>query len=322
MNRLPDAQEAKERIQEWGRELGLSAIGVAPAKIPTHAPFFLEWLRRGYQASMHYLSREPAGRFDPQRILEGCRSVLCVALHYGGPEVDPAARDGNLGRISRYAWGDDYHDILKEKLKNLSERIEVVFPGTRNRVAVDTSPVLEKAFAAEAGLGWVGKHTNLIDGGTGSWFFLGEVFTTMALPPDQGAADRCGPCVRCIEACPTGAIVEPYRLDARRCLAYWNIEHRGEVDRPFHAPMGNWIFGCDICQEVCPWNHGVEDRKEERFAPRAENLGRSLTEWHDLPVEDYRIRFRRSPVKRASHDGLCRNISIARANRRSGGGAG
>jgi epoxyqueuosine reductase len=316
-----EAGEARERIFAWGTEIGVSALGVAPATRPPRAGFLLEWLLRGYQASMNYLSRDAEARSDPARILEGCASVLCLALDYGGVE-DPAANDPTLGRISRYAWGDDYHVIMKEKCEALATRICGEWPEARTRVAVDTSPVLEKAFAARAGLGWIGKHTNLIDEKRGSWFFLGEIFTTLPLPPSETAADRCGSCSRCIEICPTEAIVEPYVLDARRCLSYWNIEHRGEIERSIAGRMGNWIFGCDLCQEVCPWNResspGLESpavsRLDARFAPRGENVGRPLDEWSGLTQEEFSRRFRDSAVKRARYDGFSRNVEIARRN--------
>ncbi len=265
---------------------------------------------------MGYLARDPEARGDPRRILPGCESVLCAALDYGGGE-DPASGDPSLGRISRYAWGDDYHAVLKETCDALAGRILEAWPEARTRVAVDTSAVLEKAFAEAAGLGWVGKHTNLIDKERGSWFFLCEIFTTLPLPPDERAADRCGSCARCIEACPTEAIVEPYVLDARRCISYWNVEHRGAIDPWIAERMGNWIYGCDVCQEVCPWNRDAALRTEGRFDPRPENVGRSIEEWTGLTPEDFARRFAASAVKRARFDGMMRNIAVAAQNARA-----
>lgn len=317
----PEASQARERISAWAIALGLSAVRVAPAGRPPGADFLLEWLLRGYQASMGYLARDAEARSDPERILDGCASVLCVALDYGGWE-DPAADDPSMGRISRYAWGDDYHLVLREKCEALASMIRSAWPDERTRVAVDTSAVLEKAFAARAGLGWIGKHTNLIDEGRGSWFFIGEIFTTLPLPADEPAEDRCGTCTRCIDVCPTRAIVEPYVLDARLCLSYWNIEHRGPIDRSIEPKMGNWIFGCDLCQEVCPWNRASHSESrpavgrpiEARFAPRADNVGRRLEEWSGITQEEFSRRFRESAVKRARHDGFSRNVEIARRN--------
>jgi epoxyqueuosine reductase len=311
-----EALVGRDRIVAWGGELGLSALGVAPAEEPAGARFLLEWLLRDHHASMNYLDRDPEARFDPGRILEGCRSILCAALDYGGG-TDPAAGDPSIGRISRYAWGDDYHLVLMQKLEALAERIKGEWPEVRTRVAVDTSPVLEKAFAAAAGLGWIGKHTNLIDPHRGSWFFLGEIFTTLPLPRTDPVADRCGSCARCIEICPTEAIVEPYVLDARRCLSYWNIEHRGAIDLQVAPRMDNWIFGCDLCQDVCPWNREAADRTERRFDPRTENVGRPLEEWETLTREEFSRRFRDSAVKRARFDGFARNIGIAADNARN-----
>ncbi|MDM7915405.1 MAG: tRNA epoxyqueuosine(34) reductase QueG, partial [Candidatus Eisenbacteria bacterium] len=311
----PNPGEAKERILRWVAELGLSQAGVAPPEPPLRSGFLLEWLRRGYHASLHYLARDPALRTDPRRLLDGCASVICVALDYPSGR-DPGECDPSIARIARYAWGDDYHDLLKAKLRDLAARIEAAWPGTRTRVAVDTSPVLERAFAARAGLGWPGKHTNLISPERGSYFFLGELFTTLALPPDEPVADHCGTCRRCLEVCPTGAFPEPYVLDARRCISYLTIEHRGPIDPGYHAGIGNWIFGCDLCQEVCPWNREAPGGPagDLLFRPREGNLGRPVEEWESLDVDGYRERFRRSAVKRARFDGMVRNIAIAAAN--------
>jgi epoxyqueuosine reductase len=317
-----EAADARERVLSWGRELGLSAVAVAPPEIPARADFFPEWLERGYQASMGYLARSPEQRGDPQAILDGCRAVICACLDYagagaagtGGSAVDPASLDSTLGRISRYAWGDDYHDVLGERLHALADRIRETWPHARTRVSVDTSPVLEKPFAAAAGLGWIGKHTNLIDPRRGSWFFLGEIFTDLPLPPDRPIADHCGSCTRCIEVCPTGAIVEPYVLDAGRCISYWNIEHRGDIDRRFHGGIGNWIFGCDLCQEVCPWNRDPQAAPDPRFAPRPGIIGTGLEAWSLVTLAEFRERFRGSPVKRARFEGFVRNVGIAVQN--------
>ena len=233
----------------------------------------------------------------------------------------PAATILPCGRISRYAWGDDYHVVLREKCEALA-RIRAASADARTRVAVDTSPRPREGLRRARRLGWIGKHTNLIDEGRGSWFFLGEIFTTLPLPADEPTEDRCGSCTRCIEVCPTRAIVEPYVLDARLCLSYWNIEHRGPIDRSIAPEMGNWIFGCDLCQEVCPWNReshsgsrpAVARPIDARFAPRAENVGRRLEEWSGITQEEFSRRFRESAVKRARHDGFGRNVEIARRN--------
>lgn len=311
------AADAKRRVLAWGRELGLSAVAIAPPEPPARAGFLVDWLQRGYQASMGYLSRAPEQRGDPRAILEDCRAVICAALDYAGnvaSATDPASLDPELGRISRYAWGDDYHEVLGDKLRVLAERIRAEWPDSRTRVSVDTSPVLEKPFAAAAGLGWIGKHTNLIDPRRGSWFFLGEIFTDLPLPPDRPIADHCGSCVRCIEVCPTGAIVEPYVLDAGRCISYWNIEHRGEIDRRFHGGIGNWIFGCDLCQEVCPWNRDTEATPDPQFAPREGVIGTRLDAWSRMTIDAFRERFRGSAVKRARFEGFVRNVGIAAEN--------
>lgn len=317
MNRASDAESVKRRIVDWGSQVGLASIGVAPAVHPARGDFLIEWLSRGCHGPMDYLARDPALRYEPSAILEGCRSVICASIDYGGG-LDPAESNSELGRVSRYAWGDDYHLVLKEKLDAVAFKIREARPGVKTRVAIDTSPVLEKPFAAEAGLGWIGKNTNLINSDRGSYFFLGEIFTSLSLPRDEPAVDRCGSCVRCIETCPTGALIEPYVLDARRCLSYWTIEHRGAIDRSLHEPLGNWIFGCDICQTVCPWNRKAPAHTEPRFDLREDVVGRSLEEWSGLTVERYRERARNSAIKRARYEGLMRNVSIAIKNARRG----
>jgi epoxyqueuosine reductase len=264
---------------------------------------------------MRYLERDPDGRSDPARILQGCRSVLCLSAPYDGKTPDPAAGDARLGRISRYAWGDDYHEVMKGMLDALRSRIETEWPDARTRAAVDSSPVLEKAFAAAAGLGWMGKHTNIIDPDRGSWFFLAELFTTLPLPADPPIADHCGSCTRCIDACPTGAIVEPYVLDAGLCISYWTIEHRGSLDPEIADRADNWIFGCDVCQDVCPWNRADEPVPvDPRFEPRPGLLGRAAAEWAGISAEDFSARSRGSALRRAKHEGVARNARAAMAN--------
>lgn len=306
-------EAAKGRIRSWAMDAGLSRIGFAPAIRPPFSEFFNEWIARGYHASMGYLARPWIDRGDPQRILEGCRSVVCAALDYG-QRLDRAADDRTLGRISLYAWGDDYHDVLGKKLQAVAGRMAEVWPESRTRIAVDTAPTLEKPFAALAGLGWIGKHTNLISPEAGSTFFLGEIFTTLELEPDPPGIDRCGSCTRCMEICPTQAIPAPYLLDAGRCLAYWNIEHRGPIPEEFHLPMENWIFGCDLCQEVCPWNRDAPVTIEPRFSPRPEIVDVPLAEWERLEDDEVRKRTQGSAMRRARADGLRRNVAIASRN--------
>ncbi len=307
--------DAKERIRSWAREVGISRIGIAPAERPPFAERFHEWIARGDHASMRYMDRPDVDRADPARLLDGCRSVICAALDYGQRE-DPAADDRSLGRVSVYAWGEDYHDVLAGKLREVARRMQEAWPASRSRVTVDTSPVLEKPFAARAGLGWIGKHTNLISAEVGSTFFLGEIFTTLELKADTPEVDRCGSCVRCIEVCPTQAIPGPYRLDARRCIAYWNIEHRGPIPEGIARAMGNWIFGCDLCQEVCPWNREAPITREIRFALRPGTVGVPLAIWERMGEDELRGRMRGSALGRARADGLRRNVQIASRNQR------
>jgi len=312
---MEGAREARDRILEWGREIGFSSVGIAPAEPSPALPRLIRWLEEGRNGSMAYLARDPLARGDPRNLLGGCRSVICAALPYSTGD-DPAAGRPELGRISRYAWGDDYHAVVKEKLEALSSRIRREWPEARARVAVDTSPIMEKALAAQAGIGWMGKHTLMIDPGRGSWFVLGEVLTTLALSPTGAVEDRCGGCSRCVEACPTGAIVEPYLLDARRCLSYWTIERKGEIDPEIEIRTGNWIFGCDVCQEVCPWNERAPRAEEPRFAPRIENLGRALREWREAGEAEFDRRFGGNPVAHVGRGAFLRNVEAAMRNER------
>lgn len=316
-----DPEEAKERIAEWARALGFSSVRIAPAERPLGSGFLLEWLRRGMHAGMRYMEPDPDGRCDPGTILEGCQSVLCLAMPYDARTPDPGATDPALARIARYAWGDDYHVVVKEKLEALRAQIVDAWPQARTRAAVDSSPVLEKALAAAAGIGWMGKHTNIIDPERGSWFFLAEIFTTLPLAPDAPIADHCGSCTRCIDACPTGAIVEPYVLDARRCISYWTIEHRGAFAPGIARGLENWVFGCDVCQDVCPWNaRQTAPDADPRFGARDSVLGRTPEEWESIPRDAFRALFRGSAVVRAKHEGFIRNARAVAANVTAKGG--
>ncbi len=296
------------RVKQKALELGFSHVGVAEAgPLADEAARLREWLARGYQASMAWMERRQDRREDPREILPGARSVIVTATNYFTPH--PYPETPGTGKISRYAWGDDYHRIVLERLTRLQDWIEQEFPGERALAYVDTGPLLEKALAARAGIGWQGKHSNVITRDRGSWVFLGEVVTTLPLPADAPAVDHCGSCMLCIDACPTGAIVEPYVVDAARCLSYLTIEHRGEVPAP--PPYAGWIFGCDICQDVCPWNtRFASPSHEPGFEPREGNLAPRLEKWQEMSEEEFRDNFAGSPVRRAKWEGLMRNIRI------------
>ena len=297
-------------VKRKGIALGFAAVGIArAAALEEEGAQLQEWLDRGYQASMAWMTRNTSRRTDPRNVLPGARSVVAVALNYYDDTARPP--DARGGKISRYAWGDDYHDVMGEKLGEFRDWLTGLRPGAEARFYVDTGPVMEKAWAARAGIGWLGKHTNVITREIGSWVFLGEILTTLDLEPDSPALDRCGTCTRCIEACPTGAIVEPYVVDSNLCLSYLTIEHRGPVAESLHGEFDGWIYGCDVCQDVCPWNTKfARDAGAEAFAPREGFDAPPLEQWHAMDQGAFSALFRRSPVKRAKLEGLRRNIAI------------
>jgi epoxyqueuosine reductase len=321
--------ETSERLKAWAAEAGFDRAGVASLEPIERGGVYLRWLAAGGHASMGWLERRVEERLDPARVLAGARSVLCVALVYhplaGDDGEEEPAPEGDLWpRVARYARGRDYHNLMGKRLRRLARRVRAELPGEDARAYVDTGPVLERELAARAGLGVAGKNTCLLSRGEGSWFLLGELFTTLDLAPDEPLADLCGRCTRCLDACPTGALPAPYRLDANRCISYWTIEHRGAVPEERRADLGDWVFGCDVCQEVCPWNL--------RFDRRADRGGRAPADHPDLRLSPERSRldlagllglgeaayeetFRGSAMKRARLSGLKRNAALAMGNR-------
>jgi epoxyqueuosine reductase len=264
---------------------------------------------------MDWMERNPGRRSDPREILPGARSVISLAMNYytgARHSNDPAA-----GKISRYAWGDDYHDIVRPKLLELLAYIRSIEPGSEGVVYVDTGPVLEKAWAARAGVGWEGKHTNVITQEFGSWVFLGEIILSTELEYDPPATDHCGTCTLCIEACPTDAIVEPYVLDSNRCISYLTIEHRGEIAAELGEKFDRWIYGCDICQDVCPWNEKFSVKTGAAgFAPRAATIAPELRHVAEMEQDEFSKTFSKSPVKRTKLSGMRRNAATVLGARR------
>jgi epoxyqueuosine reductase len=286
---------------------------VAPVERLPAALRLEEWLSRGMHGTMEWMARNAERRADPARLLPGARSVLIVAMSYWTD--DEPAHDGNRGCISRYAWGDEYHQVLGERLEALWGAIRELIPGVEGRWYVDTGPVLEKAWAERAGVGWIGKHTNLISQRLGSWIFLGAVVMDAELAPGEPHVDRCGTCRACIDVCPTDAIVAPYVLDARRCISYLTIENRGPIPVEYRRDIGNRIFGCDDCQDVCPWNRFAKaSARAADFAPRSENRAPELIELLALDEPAFRARFAGSPVLRAKRRGFVRNVAVALGN--------
>lgn len=317
---IEEAGDLKARLVALAREIGFDACRVAGCGPPPHAAEFQAWLRDGAAGEMAYMARGAEKRCDPQQVLPGARSVIVLALNYwqgADPvrEADsfPYRRDGAaMGRIARYAWGDDYHDVITEKLAKIDSFLKQ-FGGTQ-KYYVDTGPVLERDYAGQAGLGWHGKSTMLIDGRLGTWFFLAEILTTLELPTDSPQKDRCGTCERCMAACPTAAITSPHRLDARRCISYLTIELKAAIPMEFRPLIGDRIFGCDACLEACPWNRFAETAREISFATRPSMAGMALRDYLTLSDEEFRTLFRRSPIKRIKRRGFLRNVCVALGN--------
>lgn len=305
------ARIALEALQEQASELGLS-VGVSTPEPGVERPRFLRWLAEGRHAAMGWLERDPDRRMDARRVVEGARSVVSVAIPYGHGERPAPGDPRPRGLIARYALGEDYHRVLLEKVRALS-----AFLGDPEaRPYVDTGPVLEKPRAQRAGLGWIGKHTNLVSRAQGSWTFLGAIITRAELEPTEPEDDHCGTCTRCLDVCPTGAIRsdEPYRLDARLCISYLTIEHRGPIPRELRPKIGTWIFGCDLCLDVCPWNKFAQPVREARFQARPALINPVLTELLAWDQETFSRTLRHSPLKRTKRRGLLRNVAIALGN--------
>jgi len=307
--------EIKAAIREQALTLGFDAIGFAPPHLAGEARGHLsEFLARGYHGDMGWLATRAAERADPACLWPEVKSVAVLGLNYG-PAEDPLQPIGQPDRaaISVYARGRDYHDILKSRLKQLARWIEGRWPGAL-KVFVDTAPVMEKPLAEAAGLGWQGKHTNLVSRGWGSWLFLGEIYLTLELPPDERESDHCGACHRCLDACPTAAFPAPYRLDARRCISYLTIEHKGHIPAALRPLMGNRVYGCDDCLAVCPWNKFARAAREPGLLARAELTAPRLSELATLDDGAFRRLFAGSPIKRIGRDRFLRNVLIALGN--------
>jgi epoxyqueuosine reductase len=305
-----------EVVKRIALEAGFDLVGIAPAALPAHLDFFPEWLDRGFGADMEYLHEQRERRADVRAAFPWARSLVCVGVQYDTPHPYSTEIGDETGKgwIARYAWGDDYHDVVKALLERLRSRCEEALGGFESRVYVDTGPVVERAYAAAAGLGAWGKNTCLLHPEHGSWFFLGEMVTDIDLSTDTPRADLCGTCTACLDACPTGAFPEPYVLDASRCISYLTIERKGDVPLDLRDGMGRQVFGCDICQDVCPWNRRRRRNGGAVFEPRDGAVAPTLSDLAGLTDEGFRDRFRRSPVKRAKRRGLLRNVAIALGN--------
>jgi epoxyqueuosine reductase len=305
----------KDEIARRARAEGFDTVRFAAARAPEGAPQrFADFLAQGRQGEMAWLAANAERRADPAVLWPGAKSVVVLGLNYG-PESDPlaAVEQRAHGTISVYAQGDDYHDIIKAKLKRIARAMAQDF-ACDVKVFVDTAPVMEKPIAEAAGMGWQGKHTNLVSREFGSWLFLGSIFTTLELAPDAAEEDHCGQCRRCLDVCPTNAFPAPYQLDARRCISYLTIEHKGDIPEEFREAIGNRIYGCDDCLAVCPWNKFAQAGREAKLAARAELQSPTLRELARLDDAAFRALFRKSPVKRIGRDRFVRNVLIAIGN--------
>ncbi len=302
------------RAKSLALETGFDLAGVALAEAPRELASFSDWIARGYAGTMAYLSSQAERRSDLRVAFPWSRSVLSVALQYDTPHPYSTEAAPDRGWIARYAWGDDYHDVMKARLEALVARLADETGPFRARTYVDTGPIAERAYAAAAGIGAWGKNTCLLHPEHGSWFFLGEAVTDLDLEPDTPRDDMCGSCTACLDACPTGAFPAPYVLDATRCISYLTIEVKAAIPETQREGIGRHVFGCDICQDVCPWNRKRRRGGEEAFEPRSGLVAPDLAELAGLDAAAFSERFRRSPVKRARRRGLLRNVAVALGN--------
>ena len=307
------------KIKERAFVEGFDAVGIVrAAPLEGERERLEQWLNRGLQGEMRWMERDPSQRTDPRLVLPNARSVVVVALNYYTPQHH--TNNPATGKISRYAWGDDYHDVVGGKLKSLLAWIKEQWPEAEGKTCVDIQPMMDKAWAVRAGLGWIGKHSNLITREYGSWVFLGELLLNLELEYDNvRAEDHCGSCTLCLEACPTDAITEPYVVDSNKCISYATIELRApSIPDRVASNLEGWLYGCDICQDVCPWNRFEQPTTEARFSPRPDNVNPKLSDILELTPETYSERFRKSAIKRAKLSGLQRNARtlLERSRRR------
>jgi len=301
----------KQEIVDRAMALGFDSCRIAAAAAPRYGEEFRAWLREGAAGEMDWMARGEEKRCDPQQVLPGARSVIVVAMNYWQGEAETGARPAATGKIARYAWGPDYHDVMLPKLEQLSAFLAE--RGGRQKCYVDTGPILERDYAAEAGIGWHGKSTMLVDPKLGTWFFIAEILTTLELAPDAPQPARCGSCTRCITACPTGAITDAHRLDARRCISYLTIELKGSIPLELRPLIGDRIYGCDDCLEACPWNRFAAVAREAAFAARPE-IRMPLRDYLALDDTQFRALFGGSPIKRIKRRGFLRNVCVALGN--------
>jgi len=312
-----DSAALLAEIRTWSEELGFARLGVANLALGTDEAQFRDWLSAGFHGEMAYMSRHGTKRTRPAELVPGTVSCISVRMNYWSADAEPAdsvLANPRQAYVSRYALGRDYHKLLRNRLQTLCDRIAAAVGPFGHRVFTDSAPVLEKALARNAGLGWIGKHTNLIDRDAGSYFFLGEIYLDIDLPTDTPSSAHCGTCSACMPACPTGAIVAPYRLDARRCISYLTIELAGPIPVEFRRAIGNRIYGCDDCQLVCPWNKFARPTREADFAPRHGLDHADLVDLFAWSAADFDAKTRGSAIRRIGYERWLRNIAVALGN--------
>jgi epoxyqueuosine reductase len=313
-----DYKELAQRINDWSKSLGFQQLGITDTLMDTHEERLMEWLQKGFHGEMDYMEKHGTKRSRPAELVGGTLRVISVRMDYFPPDaasIETVLNDPTRGFISRYALGRDYHKLMRKRLQQLADKITAVTGDFGYRVFVDSAPVLEKPLAEKAGLGWIGKHTNLINQHAGSWFFLGEIYTDLPLPVDTPAAEsHCGTCSACIDICPTRAIVEPYRLDARRCISYLTIELHGPIPVEFRSAIVNRIYGCDDCQLVCPWNRFSQPSPENDFITRHSLDAPGLVELFLWNEQTFLKKTEGSAIRRIGHRRWLRNIAVALGN--------
>ena len=309
--------ELAKNIKQWGQELGFDAVGVSDLDLNQHERHLDAWIDNGMHGEMSYMHKHGRKRSRPEKLVEGTQRVISVRMDYAPADIKEAElvlEDQSTAYISRYALGRDYHKVLRGKLKKLGQRINHEIGDFGYRVFTDSAPVLEKAIAEKAGLGWIGKHSNLLDAKTGSWFFLGELFIDLPLPIDKKSTNHCGTCSKCIDICPTQAIVGPYQVDARLCISYLTIELKGKIPEDLRTKMGNRIYGCDDCQFVCPWNKFAQTTKEPDFTPRSALTDKKLLDLFAWSEEEFLHNTEGSAIRRIGYESWLRNIAVALGN--------
>lgn len=312
-----DIEALARTIRAWGREAGFGAVAFSDIDLTAAEPGLLAWLEAGFHGGMDYMARHGLKRARPAELVPGTVSVITARMDYWPAEAKPAdavLEDGERAYVSRYALGRDYHKVLRTRLQHLADRVATAIGPFGHRVFTDSAPVLEVELARKSGLGWRGKHTLLLDRNAGSWFFLGEIYTDLALPPDAPVSDHCGTCKRCIEVCPTRAIVAPYRLDARRCISYLTIEHAGAIAEELRPLLGNRVYGCDDCQLVCPWNKYARPAGLPDFAVRNGLDDTTLAGLFRWTETDFESRMEGSAIRRIGYERWSRNLAVGLGN--------